>query len=79
MDLRYAVNDVPPWYFCVLLGFQHYLTMLGSTVLIPLLLVPAMGGSINETARVINTYDYPRLDHTVRTEPTSSACDVIKP
>eukprot|EP00193_Tetraselmis_chui_P003957 CAMPEP_0177763228 /NCGR_PEP_ID=MMETSP0491_2-20121128/6760_1 /TAXON_ID=63592 /ORGANISM="Tetraselmis chuii, Strain PLY429" /LENGTH=588 /DNA_ID=CAMNT_0019279323 /DNA_START=84 /DNA_END=1850 /DNA_ORIENTATION=+ len=55
VDLRYSVNDVPPWYFCILLGFQHYLTMLGSTVLIPLLLVPAMGGSINETAKVINS------------------------
>ena len=54
-NLKYSVNDVPPWYLCVLLGFQHYLTMLGSTVLIPLLLVPAMGGDGFDTARVINT------------------------
>ena len=40
--LRYTVTDTPPWYQCVLLGFQHSLTMLGSTVLIPLLLVPAV-------------------------------------
>mmetsp|Transcript_29369 Transcript_29369/g.82823 ORF Transcript_29369/g.82823 Transcript_29369/m.82823 type:complete len:598 (-) Transcript_29369:370-2163(-) len=55
VGLRYGVNDVPPWYLCILLGFQHYLTMLGSTVLIPLLLVPAMGGSNSDVARVINT------------------------
>lgn len=28
----------------VLLGFQHYLVMLGTTVLIPSALVPQMGG-----------------------------------
>lgn len=26
-------------------GFQHYISMLGSIILIPLLMVPAMGGS----------------------------------
>lgn len=28
----------------VLLGFQHYIVMLGTTVLIPSILVPQMGG-----------------------------------
>ena len=28
----------------ILLGFQHYLVMLGTTVLIPTALVPQMGG-----------------------------------
>jgi len=28
----------------ILLGFQHYLVMLGTTVLIPSALVPQMGG-----------------------------------
>lgn len=28
----------------ILLGFQHYLVMLGTTVLIPTYLVPQMGG-----------------------------------
>lgn len=36
-------------------GFQTLLTMLGSTVLVPLLLVPAMGGSTADTAKVICT------------------------
>lgn len=31
---------------------QHYLTMLGSTVLIPFLLVPAMGGTTGDLAKV---------------------------
>ena len=43
-SVRYGINDVPPWWLCLLLGMQTFLTMLGSTVLIPLLLVPAMGG-----------------------------------
>lgn len=38
-------TDIPPAWVCVLLGMQHFLTMLGSTVVIPSLLVPAMGGT----------------------------------
>ncbi|KAL6752083.1 hypothetical protein V8C86DRAFT_3141522 [Haematococcus lacustris] len=53
--LRYTVKDIPPAWVCVLLGFQHYLTFLGSTVLIPHLLVPAMGGNNEDMARVIQT------------------------
>ncbi|KAK9829197.1 hypothetical protein WJX72_004442 [[Myrmecia] bisecta] len=53
--VRYAILDVPPWYETVLLGFQHYLTMLGSTVLIPFLIVPAMGGTPVDLAHVIGT------------------------
>jgi xanthine/uracil permease len=29
----------------ILLGFQHYLVMLGTTVIIPTALVPQMGGN----------------------------------
>ncbi|GLC33094.1 hypothetical protein PLESTB_000371000 [Pleodorina starrii] len=53
--LRYTVTDVPPWHVCVVLGFQHYLTMLGSTIVIPALLVPAMGGTPEDHARVVQT------------------------
>lgn len=53
--IRYAVLDNPPWIECLILGFQHYLTMLGSTVLIPFLLVPAMGGNDGDLAHVIQT------------------------
>lgn len=38
MDLLFYVAEA------VLLGFQHYLVMLGTTVLIPASLVPQMGG-----------------------------------
>ncbi|XP_020391140.2 xan_ur_permease domain-containing protein isoform X1 [Rhincodon typus] len=36
--MTYYVTDVPPWYLCILLGTQHYLTALGGIVAIPLLL-----------------------------------------
>ncbi|XP_077233466.1 nucleobase-ascorbate transporter 7-like isoform X2 [Tasmannia lanceolata] len=39
----------------VVLGFQHYLVMLGTSVLIPSFLVPQMGGGNEEKARVIQT------------------------
>lgn len=32
---------------------QHYLTMLGATVIIPTLLVPAMGGDDDDKAQTI--------------------------
>ncbi|XP_076802859.1 solute carrier family 23 member 1-like [Clavelina lepadiformis] len=41
--LLYGLEDVPPWYMCILLGFQHYLTMFGSTVAVPLILAGPLG------------------------------------
>ncbi|MFQ6610271.1 MAG: uracil-xanthine permease family protein, partial [Fidelibacterota bacterium] len=41
--LLYGINDKPPLTETIILGFQHYLTMFGSTVAIPLLLAPAFG------------------------------------
>lgn len=41
--LIYGIDDRPPLLETVGLGFQHYLTMFGSTVAIPLLLAPAFG------------------------------------
>ncbi len=41
--LIYGIDDVPPLREAVVLGFQHYLTMFGSTVAIPLILAPAFG------------------------------------
>ncbi|XP_012905620.1 solute carrier family 23 member 1 isoform X2 [Mustela putorius furo] len=34
----YSVLDVPPWYLCILLGIQHFLTALGGLVAVPLIL-----------------------------------------
>ncbi|XWS39854.1 hypothetical protein CRYUN_Cryun18bG0090500 [Craigia yunnanensis] len=39
----------------IFLGFQHYLVMLGTTVIISCILVPLMGGGNVEKAKVINT------------------------
>ncbi|KAK4305485.1 hypothetical protein Pmani_022615 [Petrolisthes manimaculis] len=40
--LLYSVDDVPPWSLCCLLGLQHYLTMVGSTITIPFILTPLL-------------------------------------
>ncbi|XP_034031700.1 solute carrier family 23 member 1-like isoform X2 [Thalassophryne amazonica] len=37
-DLLYSLNDRPPWYLCILLGFQHYIVAFGSNIAIPLIL-----------------------------------------
>lgn len=47
----YKINDTPPWYLCVLLGFQHYLTMMGGTVSYPFILAPKMCIAEDDPAR----------------------------
>jgi len=42
-SLLYNIDDNPPVLETAILGLQHYLTMFGSTVAIPLLLAPALG------------------------------------
>ncbi len=42
-SLLYSIDDHPPMVETIILGLQHYLTMFGSTVAIPLLLAPAFG------------------------------------
>ncbi|KAG2399136.1 Nucleobase-ascorbate transporter [Vigna angularis] len=54
-NISYCITSPPPWPEAILLGFQHFLVMLGTTVLIPTALVPQMGGGNNEKARVIET------------------------
>ncbi|XP_068600569.1 solute carrier family 23 member 1 [Brachionichthys hirsutus] len=41
-DMLYTIEDVPPWYLCILLGLQHYLTCFSGTIAIPFLLAEAM-------------------------------------
>ena len=53
--IKYTVTDVPPLPLAIMLGVQHYLTMLGATVLIPLLICPAMGANGSQTAEVISS------------------------
>ncbi|XP_061596470.1 solute carrier family 23 member 1 isoform X2 [Cololabis saira] len=42
LDMIYTIEDVPPWYLCILLGLQHYLTCFSGTVAVPFLLAEAM-------------------------------------
>ncbi|KAL6207951.1 hypothetical protein ACLB2K_018903 [Fragaria x ananassa] len=53
--VQYCVNSPPPWIEAIVLGFQHYLLTLGITVLIPNIIVPQMGGSDVEKAKVVQT------------------------
>ncbi|KAF7206866.1 solute carrier family 23 member 1 isoform X2 [Nothobranchius furzeri] len=41
-DMIYTIEDVPPWYLCILLGLQHYLTCFSGTVAVPFLLAESM-------------------------------------
>ncbi|XP_068816326.1 solute carrier family 23 member 1 isoform X11 [Struthio camelus] len=41
-DMIYKIEDVPPWYLCVLLGFQHYLTCFSGTIAVPFLLAESL-------------------------------------
>ncbi|XP_059673025.1 solute carrier family 23 member 1 [Gavia stellata] len=36
--LAYTITEMPPWYLCILLGIQHFLTAMGGLVAIPLIL-----------------------------------------
>ena len=42
-DLLYGIDDEPPLAETAVLGLQHYLTMFGSTVAIPLMLAAPLG------------------------------------
>ncbi|KAF7140554.1 hypothetical protein RHSIM_Rhsim06G0167000 [Rhododendron simsii] len=54
-DLEYCIDSNPPWPEAILLAFQNYILMLGTSVMIPTLLVPLMGGTDGDKARVIQT------------------------
>src|SRR6056297_1459327 len=56
VDIEYGIEDKPPLGESILLGFQHYLTMIGATVAIPLALAGAMGMPGGTTARLIGTF-----------------------
>jgi xanthine/uracil permease len=60
--VEYGIEDKPPLGESILLGFQHYLTMIGATVAIPLVLIGVMNGIEGITmpaeaqARLIGTF-----------------------
>ncbi|XP_039047185.1 nucleobase-ascorbate transporter 4-like [Hibiscus syriacus] len=51
----FCLSSTPSWPEAVLLGFQHYLVMLGTTVIVSSILVPLMGGGNVEKDDVIST------------------------
>lgn len=50
-DILYGIDDIPPWYLCIPMAFQHYLTMIGAIVSIPFILTPALCMSDEDPAR----------------------------
>ncbi|XP_078445267.1 nucleobase-ascorbate transporter 1-like [Wolffia australiana] len=54
-DLDYCVDSNPPWIETILLAFQNYIVVLGTSVMIPSVLVPVMGGTDGDKVRVIQT------------------------
>ena len=54
--VEYGIDDKPPLGESIFLGVQHYLTMIGATVAIPLILAGAMGMPPGETARLVGTF-----------------------
>ncbi|XP_037114440.1 solute carrier family 23 member 2 isoform X1 [Syngnathus acus] len=57
MDMIYIIEDTPPWYLCVFLGLQHYLTCFSGTIAVPFLLAEAMcvGSDQWATSQLIGT------------------------
>ncbi|KAJ0970646.1 hypothetical protein J5N97_018605 [Dioscorea zingiberensis] len=53
--LKSSLTDKPGYASLIPYGVQHYLSLAGSLVFIPLIMVPAMGGTDEETANVIST------------------------
>jgi xanthine/uracil permease len=54
--VEYGIDDKPPLGQSVLLGVQHWLTMIGSTIAIPLVLSGALGFNAGQTAQLIGTF-----------------------
>uniref|UniRef100_A0A8C5J2F2 Solute carrier family 23 member 2 n=1 Tax=Junco hyemalis TaxID=40217 RepID=A0A8C5J2F2_JUNHY len=56
-DMIYTIEDVPPWYLCIFLGLQHYLTCFSGTIAVPFLLADAMCVGFDQwaTSQLIGT------------------------
>uniref|UniRef100_A0A8B9L3B9 Solute carrier family 23 member 2 n=1 Tax=Astyanax mexicanus TaxID=7994 RepID=A0A8B9L3B9_ASTMX len=57
LDMIYTIEDTPPWYLCVFLGLQHYLTCFSGTIAVPFLLSEAMCVGFDQwaTSQLIGT------------------------
>lgn len=54
--VEYGIEDRPPLSESILLGLQHYLTMVGANIAVPLILAGAMGMPPDVTARFVGTF-----------------------
>ncbi|PIA56193.1 hypothetical protein AQUCO_00700506v1 [Aquilegia coerulea] len=55
LEMRCGLRENPGLVPLIYYGLQHYLSLAGSLIFIPLILVPAMGGTDKDTATVIST------------------------
>ncbi|XP_037497692.1 nucleobase-ascorbate transporter 11 isoform X2 [Jatropha curcas] len=53
--MKFGLRDNPGFVPLMYYGLQHYLSLAGSLIFIPLIIVPAMGGTDKDTATVIST------------------------
>ncbi|CAI6358545.1 unnamed protein product [Macrosiphum euphorbiae] len=51
LSITYGIDDNPPWYLCIFMALQHYLTMIGAIVSIPFILTPALCMKEDDPAR----------------------------
>ncbi|WP_439026225.1 uracil-xanthine permease family protein [Haloarchaeobius sp. DT45] len=54
--VEYGIEDEPPLSTSMLLGVQHYLTMVGANIAVPLILARAMGMPAEVTAKFVGTF-----------------------
>ncbi|THE63483.1 xanthine permease [Salinadaptatus halalkaliphilus] len=55
-DIEYGIEDRPPLGRSTMLGVQHYLTMVGANIAVPLILAEAMGMPPGITAQFVGTF-----------------------
>ncbi|KAG0578584.1 hypothetical protein KC19_4G034800 [Ceratodon purpureus] len=55
LHLKYELRETPGLVPLIIYAIQHYLSIAGSLVLIPLIIVPAMGGTPEDTSKVVSS------------------------
>ena len=54
--VEYGIDDKPPLGESVFLGIQHYLTMVGANIAVPLVLLGAMDATATQSATLVGTF-----------------------
>ncbi|MGZ0746026.1 uracil-xanthine permease family protein [Haloparvum sp. AD34] len=54
--VEYGIEDKPPLGESVFLGIQHYLTMVGANIAVPLVLLGAMDATATQSATLVGTF-----------------------